>query len=129
MSQIETWYLYNALRPMEDLRTLALTRCKNLPFILLLNPDKTPSNIVLCPKLEEIVFYIELLDQLHVEELLSMVEERVSRGVKLLAITIVTAGALAPTKEVFQLRRYVSRVECKFDDAPPAWDALPATWV
>jgi len=125
---MEMWCLYKVLRPMEDLRTLTLARCNNLNFISILNPDKTPSNIVVCPKLGEIVLYIERLGQLHIEELLSMTEERASRGVKLPAITIVSAGALAPTKEVFQLRKHVSRVECKFDDAPPAWDALPATW-
>jgi len=124
--QMEMWCLYKVIRPMEDLRTLTLTRCSNINFILILNPEKTPSNIVVCPKLEEIAFYIEHPDQLCIEELLSMVEERASRGAKLLAITIVSAGTLALMKEVFQLRRHVSRVECKFDDGPPAWDALPA---
>jgi len=129
MLQIETWHIYKALCPMDDLRTLTLTQCNNLHFIIVLNPTKNPSNSVLCPKLEEIVFYIEHSDHLRIKELLSMAEERASRGSKLPAITIVSAGALAPTKEVFQLRKHVSRVECKFDDASPAWDALPMTRV
>lgn len=49
------------------------------------------------------------------------------RGTKLSKITIVSTDALAPTKEVFQLRKHVSRVKYKFDDTPPVWDALPVT--
>ena len=123
---METWSLYKALRSMEDLRTLTLAQSNSYHFILILNPNET--NIVLCRKLEEIVVYIERPDQLRIKELLSMAEERASRGAKLSAITIISTTALAPTTEVtFQLRKHVSRVECKFDDAPPAWDTLPVT--
>jgi hypothetical protein len=111
---------------MEDLRTLTLTQCNNLIFILILDPDKNTSKIVLCPKLEEIILYIKHPNQFHINELLSMAEERASRGAKLSMIMIVTTDALAPTKEVFQLRKHVSRVEYKFDDAPPEWDTLPS---
>jgi len=119
------WSIYQTFRSMKDLRTLTLSRCNNLAFILALDPSKNPSKTMLCPKLEEIVLYIERPDQFHVDELLSMVEERASGGVKLSTITIVSTEALAPTKEVFQLRNHVSRVEYKFDDAPPEWDTLP----
>jgi len=101
LPQIETWCLYKALRPMEDLRTLTLVGCNNFHFI----PKKNPSNIILYPTLEEIVLHIERSDQLHLEELLNMVEERASRGARLPAITIVSAGALAPTREVLKSRR------------------------
>ena len=126
-TQAETW----VLRSMEDLRTLVLSRCSSLPFILILNPNKNPDTNpdknLLCPKLEEVVLYVERPDQFYINELLSMTEERASRGAKLSKITIVSTAALAPTKEVFQLRKYVSRVKCEFDDAPPAWDFLPVT--
>ena len=119
------------LRSMEGLRALILSRCSNLPFIFILNPNKNPDanpdKDLLCPKLEEIVLYVERPDQFYINELLSMAEERASRGAKLSGMTIVSMDALAPTKEVFQLRKHVSRVEYKFDDAPPAWDALPGT--
>ena len=124
-TQAETW----VLRSMEGLRTLVFSRCSSLPFILILNPNKNPDTnpdkSLLCPKLEEIVLYVERPDQFYINELLSMAEERASRGAKLSGITIVSTAALAPMKEVFQLRKYVSRVEYKFDDAPPAWDSLP----
>ena len=126
-ARIETSDVYKTLRPLEDLRTLTLARCGNHPFISALDPDSTPENIVLCPKLEEIILYIERSDRLYVEQLMSMAEERALRGAKLPAITIVSTESLAPTKEVFQLRKHVSRVEYKFDDAPPAWDTLPVT--
>ena len=104
-----------------------LAQCNNLPFIFTLNPDKNPDKTVLCPKLEEIILYIEHPDQFHIDELLSMAEERASRGAKLSKITIVSTNALAPTKEVFQLRKYVSRVKYEFDDTPPVWDFLSVT--
>ena len=117
------------IRSMEALHTLVLAQCNNLPFIFTLDPDKNPDKTVLCPKLEEIILYVEHPDQFHIDELLSMAEERASRGAKLSKITIVSTNALAPTKEVFQLRKYVSRVKYEFDDTPPAWDFLPVTWM
>ena len=79
---------------------------------------------MLCPKLEDITFYIESPDRLHLGELLSMAEERTLRGARLSGITVVSPETLPPT-ELFQLREHVSHVEYKFDDAIPAWDALP----
>ena len=122
---VTAWTLYQILRSMEDLRTLTLTRCNNLSFILTLNPDKNPDKTVLCPELKEIVLHINDPDQFHIGELLSMAEGRASGNAKLSGITIVSTNALAPRKEVFQLRKHVSRVDYKFDDVPPAWDALP----
>ena len=112
---------------MKDLRALTLSRCNNLPFILTLNPNENSSKIVLCPKLEEIILHIKKLDQFCAEELCSMAKERTLRGAKLLAISVVSMdNAPVPTKEVFQLREHVSRVEYKFDDALPGWDTLAA---
>ena len=124
-AQITTWTAYYILFRMENLRSLRLIHSRNLPFIHVLNPNMNPSGAVLCPKLEEVILYIKHPDQLHLDELLSMAKERDLRGAKLLAITIVNTEALAPQKEVFQLRKHVSRVEYKFDDAPPEWDTLP----
>ena len=119
---IKLWSTYQFLFSMGDLRVLTLIESFNLPFILTLNPDKTPDKIVLCPKLEDIILYVNLSGGVHIDELLSMTEERASRGAKLSTITIVSTCALTPTMEVFRLRNHVSRVEYKFDNAPPAWD-------
>ena len=125
---IEKWEVYRTLRSMEDLRTLTLGRCNNLPFILTLDPNENSSKTVLCPKLEDITLYIKKLEQFRNEELLSMARARASRGAKLSAISIICLDdVFVPTKEVFQLREHVSRVEYKFDDALPGWDTLPVT--
>ena len=124
-AQITKSTLYRALNRMEDLRTLMLIRCEILPFIHTLNPDKNPSKAVLCPRLEEIVFYINHQDLLHVDELVYMAKERALRDAKLSAITVVNIDEVAPKKGVFRLRQYVSCVEYKFDDVLPEWDILP----
>ncbi|KAF9780876.1 hypothetical protein BJ322DRAFT_1082184 [Thelephora terrestris] len=117
--------VYQTLRSMENLSSLTLVQCKSSSFILALNPTNNPSAIVRCPKLKEITLYTEGPNDIHVNELVKMAEERASRGGKLSVITIVSTGAIAPPKDVFQLRKYVLRLECKFDDAPPEWDTLP----
>ena len=60
-----------------------------------------------------------------VDDQLGAAEERASRDAKLSTITIVSRDAFAPSMEVFELRRHILRVECKFDNVPPAWDTLP----
>jgi len=122
---VEKWATYRFLLLMGDLHTLTLTESTNDPFILTLNPDNNAEKIVLCPNLEEITIYVYRPDWFSIDELLGMTEERASRGAKLSAITIVSTCALTPTMEVFRLREHVSRVEYKFDNAPPAWDTLP----
>ena len=117
---------YQLLHPMGDLRTLTLIESNNLPFILTFDPDQNPDKIVMCPKLEEITLYVKPPYKFHVNELLSMAKGRASRDAKLSAITIVSTETLAPSMDVFELRKYVSRLECKFDNIPPAWDTLPA---
>ena len=116
--------LYQILHRMEDLRTLIPIGCGDLPFIHTLNPDKNLSKIALCPRLEEIVFYIDRQDPLHVDELVDMTKERALRGAKLPAITVVSVDAVAPKQHVFWLKKHVSRVGYKFDGVDPAWDAL-----
>ena len=116
---------YQTLDSLKDLYSLTLIQCGNLPFFLILDPDTNPPTTVLCPKLKEITLYIKGPDDLPVDELLKMAEERASRGARLSVITIVSTGTLAPEKDVFQLRKHVSRVKCKFEDAPPEWDTLP----
>ena len=125
-AQITKSTIYRTLHRMEDLRTLILIGCEDLPFIHTLNPDKNPSKIVLCPRLEEIVFYINRQDPLHVDELVDMAKERALGGAELPAITVVSVDAVAPKQDVFWLKKHVSRVEYKFDGVDPAWDALPS---
>ena len=123
-AQITKSTLYQTLHRMEDLRTLILIGCEDLPFIHTLNPDKNPSKIVMCPRLEEVVLYTNRQDPLHVDELVDMAEERATRGAKLSAITI-SIDEVPPEEEVFRLKKHVSRVEYRFDNVVPEWDTLP----
>ena len=126
-AQITRSTLHRTLYPMEDLRTLVLIRCENLLFIHTLNPDKNPSKVVLCPRLEEIAIYDYFRDTFHVDELVDMAEERALRGAKLSAIKIVSENAAALAEEVFlPLREHVGRVECRFSYQLPELDILPS---
>ena len=116
---------YQTLRPMNNLRTLTLIDCTDLPFLFALNPKHNRSNTVVCPKLEELVLYIrKQQDQRCVDGLLEMVKGRASRDARLVTVTVVCSWELAPA-EVFGLRRYVSRVEHRTDDESPRWDTVP----
>lgn len=110
-----------------NLRTLVITDCNNLPFILALDPQQNPSNIVLCPNLEGLVLYVVSLDQLHVEHLISMAKNRASRGAKLSSITFIDLHGLVPEKEVLELGEYVTHVEYRGDDndEQPYWYDIP----
>ena len=121
---IISWPTYQLLLTMGALHTLVLIESNHLTFILTLDPKKNPDGTILCPRLEQIILYIKSPPQLHVNELSSMAEERASREVKLSAITIVSTDALAPPMELFELRKYVSRVEHKFGNESPVWDTL-----
>jgi len=121
-AEAEKCPVFQTLFFMDNLRTLILTKCHNLTFILALNPEQNSSKFMLCPNLEELVLYIKLPDQFHIGDLICMTKKRASRGVKLSSITVVGLGEFAPEKEVFKLREHVTHVECRVDDAPPDWD-------
>jgi len=123
--EVEKCADFQTLCSMTSLRTLTLTGCHNLPFILALNPEKNSSKLVLCPDLEEIILYIESRDRFHIGHLLSMAKKRAVRGAKLSSITLVGLDELAPAREVFSLREHVTHVNYRADDTAPDWDYLP----
>ena len=116
---------YDILLLMEDLRTLTLIQCDNLPFILALNPDQNRSKCVPCPNLKELVLYVVELGSFNIEELKRMAEGRASAGLKLWSITIVSLGELMPGETVFGLKEYVTRVNYRVEQKPPRWDGVP----
>ena len=124
-AEVEKCPVFRTLSSMNNLRTLVLTKCNNLPFILALNPKETPSNLVLCPNLEELVLYIKSQDQFHIKRLNNMAKGRASRDAKLSSIMIVGVGELAPGREVFKLREHIERVHYWVDDESLDWDDLP----
>jgi len=123
-AEIEKSPAFRTLSHMNKLRTLTLTKCHNLPFILALNPQTNPSRLMLCPHLAALVLHIKSQDQFHIRDLLSMTKQRALRGAKLSSITIVGLNQLASAK-VFRLREHVIHVDYKADDVSPNWDHLP----
>ena len=119
--------VYQTLHPMEDLRTLTLIECEDLPFIHTLNPDKNPEKIILCPRLEEIVIHTRLRSTFLSDELVDMARERALRGAKLSAIKIINTTTAKPAEEAFfPLREHVERVEYRFASRVPEWDTFPS---
>jgi len=95
---------------MNDLLTLTLSLCTSPHiFIHALDPGMSPSGVLVCPKLEEIV--IEHWGAFDVESVLGMAAARVSRGAKLRLIKIVSRGGFAEV-DVSELTKHVSHVEC-----------------
>ena len=123
--EIEKSPVYQTLLLTNTLRTLTLAYCVNLPFAFALNPNRIFSKAVVCPKLEELVLYINTRDRFCINELLEMTKERASIGAKLLTLTIVCSREFVPAKEVEKLRDHVPSVEYRLDDVVSEWDCIP----
>jgi hypothetical protein len=87
---------------MNNLCTIVLISCLNLPFALALNPKKNPSGIIVCPNLENILLHVAKKYQFSFDELFEMAEERASEGVKLRLIRIAGSKGFLLAKEGFQ---------------------------
>ena len=110
---------------MEDLRTLSLNGCNNLPFILALNPEENLSKLVTCPKLESLVFYDEAYWPHDLSDMVAMARERALRGVKLKSITLISLDETHLEETAFELREYVQCVEHRIGTGPPRWGTTP----
>ena len=119
---VETCPVFQTLSSTNRLQTLVLIDCDILPFIFALDPGEHPSNLVLCPNMENLILYIVSPDEFHVKQLIGIAEHRASRGVGLRSITIVGLDEFVPEMEVLKLREYVTHVDCRVNDAEPAWD-------
>ena len=124
-AEVKECPIFQTLSTTDDLRTLVLIDCINLPFIFALDPENCPLNLVLCDKMEELVLYIRSPDQLHVKHLISMTRNRASRGAKLSSITIVDKSGRGRRGEASRLREHVTHVYYRIGEAPPAWDDVP----
>jgi len=124
-TKVEKSPVYLTLLLLNNLRTLILTNCSDLPFISALTPGQNPSRTVVCPNLEELVLYVNSKDRFCINGLLKMAEDRASRSAKLSTITIVVPQEIVPAKEVLKLRNHVSHVEYRLDDTVPEWDDVP----
>ena len=123
---IEECPVFQTLSSLGTLRTLVLSDCDNLAFILALDPEKNTSGLVLCPNLEEIVIYPSLYPRReYARELVDMSKSRDSRGVKLSSIVIVDMQK--SMKEVARLKEHVTHAEyrCEDNSTWPTWDDVP----
>jgi hypothetical protein len=121
-AEVETDTVSQTLSSMNNLRTLILTKCHDLPFILALDPEKNASKAVLCPNLEKLVLYTRSRDGFHIKHLQSVMKKRALRNTPLPSITIVGLDELAPEKEVVKLKEHVTHVDYRVDDTLPDWD-------
>jgi len=104
--------LYQALLPMKDLRTLTLSECRS-PHILIraLQPVMNSSEVMVCPKLEELVFVHDSRGKVHhITGIIEMAAARASKGRKLRTVRIV-GGCLTANIDVSELREHVWNVE------------------
>ena len=121
-TKIEESDAYQTLFLMKNLRILTLTYCADLSFIFALNPDRNTSNAVICPRLGELVLYIqEPGEESCVDELLEMAKGRASKGVKLSTVMILCPRDLIPAEKVLELRKYVSYVDYRLVNAASTW--------
>ena len=106
--------LYRALLPMNNLRTLILSRCENLPaYMYALHPGIHSSNVMVCPKLEELIFIFRSgRERFNIWGLIDVAVERVSRGAKLRAVRIVGRQGKSDPCGVSELREHVLHVKC-----------------
>jgi hypothetical protein len=102
--------LYRALLPMKHLRTLTLRRIASPHiFVHALHPNMSPSGVVACPKLEELVIVLDWM-AFDVKVVTGVVAARASRGAKLKSIRIVDKDKSAGT-DVSELQKHVMHVE------------------
>lgn len=112
------------LARMKDLRTLTLTGCINRPSIFALDPTYGPSEIIRCPKLEELILYAEW-GEFELAKLERMAKGRESSGAKLWLVRIVGSGELLLANRLSKLRTHVAHVEYRAEGNPPKWDSVP----
>ena len=104
--------LYQALLSTTNLRTLTLFRCtRSHTFIEALDPRMDSSEVVVCPKLEELIITIRVHGEtFDIKSVVEMAAARASRGKKIRTIRIIDGRDKADV-DVSELRRYVWNVE------------------
>ena len=117
--------IFQTLSSMNDLQMLTLINCDNRGFIRALDPKQHPSNLVLCPKMEKLVLFVDSPSQICVWRLVRMAKNRASRGAKLSLVKVVDLGDLKLGRKVSGLSKHVMGVKYRVGGMLPAWDAVP----
>lgn len=111
---IETCPIFLMLSSMDQVRALVLRECDNEPFIRALDPKRNPSNLLLCPRLNNLMFYVDDRRTFEVEpSIADTVKNRDSRGAKLSSVMFLNMGTYSFRIQdgVRQLRKHVGRAE------------------
>ena len=104
--------IYQALLPMKDLRTLTLSECLG-PHIFThtLHPGTRSSEVVVCPKLKELVLVLGSYGgTFDIASVVGMAAARALRGAKLGTVRIVGEDGRAGL-DVSELRKHVSELK------------------
>jgi len=110
---LDTRSSYRALLPLENLRTLTLSRCRDpYTFMAALGSNTGSSVVVACPKLEEIVLVPRTdTEGINIESVTKIAAARASRGTKLRTVRIVGGKDKLDPGDVLELRKHVLNVE------------------
>jgi len=105
-------YLYQALLPMENLRVLTLSRCEDISsFAQALRPRMGSSEVMVCPKLEELVLVPSTEGEVfNIGDVVDVVTARASRGAKLRTVRMVGRWGL-DERDVSGLKKHILSVE------------------
>ena len=103
---------YRGLLSLENLRALTFSLCKSpYTFMDALNPDTVSSDVMPCPKLEEIVLIPHTGTEVDIESVTKVAAARAFGGAKLRTVWIGGKDKLNP-RDVLELRKHVLNVEC-----------------
>ena len=96
---------------MDSLHTLTLSRCEHLSrFMYALCPKPSRSEVVVCPKLEEltVIPYAnrELFD---IYSVMEMAATRASRGAKVRIVELVLGQDKLDPQDVLELKKHVTK--------------------
>ena len=107
--------LYQALLPMTDLRTLTLSGCRSPHiFAQALQPGMNSSEVVVCPKLEELI--LESPDGVFdIKSVIKMAAARALRGKKLRMVRLIDKQGEPDPEVMLELKKHVSHVEHAFE--------------
>ena len=112
---------YQTLLPMTALRTLTLHHCQSPHlFINALHPSMS-SNVVACPKLEELILVLRTHETLEIKDVMEMAAARASRGAKFRSVRIVGSNEVIQIDSL-ELKKHVLHVECGPDVGIPYYD-------
>jgi hypothetical protein len=127
-AEIEDCPIFQTLSSANNLRTLTLINCNNQLSTRALDPEQNPSNLVLCPDMEELAIYLQHSDRLDFDRLVSMAKNRASKGARLLSVTFVHAKSVGEIYDLSTLQEHVTHIKGSISHEPD-WDWIPGEGV